>query len=64
MARLLTVNEAANKLGIKPSTVRAWIQRREKLQAVKVGRAVRIPSGSVFTFIKANTRHPGQGGTR
>lgn len=64
MAKLLTVNEAAEILGIKPSTVRAWIQKREKLEVVKLGRAVRIPSDSVFTFIKANTRQPGRGGSR
>jgi len=58
MAGLLTVNETAEALGVKPSTVRAWIHRSEKLEVVKVGRAVRIPSESVAAFIQANTRLP------
>lgn len=58
MARLLTVKETAEVLGVKPSTVRAWIHRREKLEVVKVGRAVRIPSESLAAFIRANTRIP------
>jgi excisionase family DNA binding protein len=58
MAGLLTVEETAELLGVKPSTVRAWIHRREKLEVVKVGRAVRIPAESLASFIKANTRVP------
>jgi excisionase family DNA binding protein len=58
MAGLLTVNETAEVLSVKPSTVRAWIHRGEKLEVVKVGRAVRIPTESVAAFILANTRSP------
>jgi excisionase family DNA binding protein len=40
---LLSVDRWAEKVGIKPSTARAWLLRR-KIAYVKVGkRAVRIP---------------------
>jgi excisionase family DNA binding protein len=58
MAELLTVKETAEVLGVKPSTVRAWIHRRENLEVVKVGRAVRIPETAVKRFIRENTRQP------
>lgn len=58
MAGMLTVKETAEQLGVKPATVRAWIHRREKLEVVKVGRAVRIPSESLAVFISDNTRTP------
>jgi excisionase family DNA binding protein len=58
MAGLLTVKETADLLGVKPSTVRAWIHRREKLEVVKVGRAVRIPESAVSRFVRQNTRRP------
>ena len=51
---LLNVQETAMRLGIKPSTVRAWLLRR-KLPCVHVGRAVRIPSEAVADFIQRNT---------
>ncbi|HYH00953.1 MAG TPA: helix-turn-helix domain-containing protein [Terriglobales bacterium] len=56
--QMLTVHEAADMLGIKPATVRAWILRRQKLAVVKVGRAVRIPASSVQKFIDDNTIPP------
>lgn len=54
MKPLLNVQEAADQLGIKPSTVRAWLLRR-KLPCVHVGRAVRVPADAVAEFIKRNT---------
>jgi excisionase family DNA binding protein len=51
---LLTINEAAEHLGIRPSTVRAWIGSR-KIPMVKVGRCVRVPMEAVNRFIEANT---------
>jgi excisionase family DNA binding protein len=53
-ARLLKVNEAAEMLGLKPSTLRAWILRR-KIEFVRVGRAVRIPAVAIAQFIERNT---------
>ena len=56
MERLLRVEEAAEALAIRPSTVRAWILAR-RLATVKVGeRAVRIPEGAVLRIIEEGTR--------
>jgi excisionase family DNA binding protein len=54
MKRLLTVNEVSAALGLKPATIRVWINRR-KLPRVNCGRAVRIPAEAVERFISANT---------
>jgi excisionase family DNA binding protein len=51
---LLNVQETAERLGIKPATVRAWLLRR-KLPCVHVGRAVRIPADAIADFIERNT---------
>jgi len=57
-SRLLTVREVADRLGVKPATIRAWILRREKLEIVKVGRCVRITERSVQKLIRDNTIAP------
>jgi excisionase family DNA binding protein len=54
MKKLLTVFEAASELGIKPSTIRAWLLRR-KLPRVTCGRCVRIPTEAIAQFIEKNT---------
>lgn len=42
-ARLVTVNQAATMLGLRPGTIRAWYYQR-RLSRVRVGkRAIRIP---------------------
>jgi len=51
---MLNVNEAAQLLGLKPATLRAWILHR-KIDFVRVGRAVRIPAKAVEEFIERNT---------
>ena len=56
--RLLTVEQAAERLGIKPATIRSWILRQEKLEVVKVGRLVRITEKSIQKFIDENTIPP------
>jgi excisionase family DNA binding protein len=53
--RLLTIPEVAERLGLKPATVRFWIWTR-KLEHVKVGRAVRVREGAVRQLIEAGTR--------
>ena len=40
--RLITVREAANRLGVREGTIRLWLVQR-RLPVVRCGRAVRIP---------------------
>lgn len=54
MNQLLTVKQAADALGLKVSTIRAWVSRR-KLPRVNCGRAVRIPADAIAQFIERNT---------
>lgn len=55
LCSLLRVEEAAEFLNVKPSTIRAWLLRR-KLPCVKIGnRAVRIPQASLEKLINDNT---------
>lgn len=52
MRRLLNVKEAAEALGLKAATIRAWILRR-KISYVRVGsRSIRIPAGEVEKLIE------------
>ncbi len=53
-SKLLTVKEAADALGLKATTIRAWLAQR-KLPRVSVGRAVRIPAEAIAQFIERNT---------
>ncbi|HXY15263.1 MAG TPA: helix-turn-helix domain-containing protein [Terriglobales bacterium] len=61
---LLRVEEAAEFLNLKPSTIRAWLLRRN-LPAVRVGeRAIRIPRTALEEMVAASTipaRRPGDG---
>jgi excisionase family DNA binding protein len=59
--RLLTIEETAEQLGVKPATIRSWILKREKIEVVKVGRLVRIKESSVQEFIEKNTIPPRRG---
>ena len=61
-SRLLAVEQAAERLGVKPSTIRSWILRREKIEVVKVGRLVRIKESSIQRFIDDNTIPPRENG--
>jgi excisionase family DNA binding protein len=54
MTQLLTVKQAADLLGLKVSTIRAWVSRR-RLPRVNCGRAVRIPADAIADFIERNT---------
>ena len=52
-SRLLTVDQAADRLGLKPSTIRAWILRR-KLGFTKIGaKAIRVPEAEVDRLAEA-----------
>jgi excisionase family DNA binding protein len=52
--RLLTCAAAAQQLGLKEATIRAWIATR-RIPSVKLGRAVRVPAGAVDDLIRRNT---------
>jgi len=52
---LLTVPEAAARLALRESTVRAWILRR-RISKVRVGRrAVRVPAAEIERLIREGT---------
>jgi excisionase family DNA binding protein len=52
--RLLTISEASDRLGLKPSTLRFWIWTR-RIEHVKVGRAVRVKEATVQAVIEHGT---------
>lgn len=47
---MLTVRQAAERLGLRDSTLRAWIVQR-RIGIVRLGRAVRIPLEEVERLI-------------
>lgn len=52
---LLSVEEAAADLAVKPATIRAWLLRR-KIGCVRLSaRCVRIPRSEVDRLIRENT---------
>lgn len=55
MKKLLSINEASEMLGLRPSTLRAWLARRKNLPFVRCGRCIRIPYDAVERFIAENT---------
>lgn len=55
--RLLTVNEAAQRLAVTPSAVRRRVLER-RIAFVKIGRCVRIPESSVVQIIDAGYSEP------
>jgi len=52
--RLLTPEQAAEILAVRPVTVRSWMADG-RLPRVKIGRSVRVPLAAVTDFIVANT---------
>lgn len=54
---LMTVAEAAERLGLSPATVRRWIFDR-RLGVVKLGRAVRLRSEDIETLARSGYRPP------
>jgi excisionase family DNA binding protein len=49
--KLLTIEQAAERLGLKPVTIRMWASAR-KIARVKINRAVRIPEGEIIRIIE------------
>lgn len=50
----LTIQEAANYLGVRPSTIRQWVWRRQ-IDVVRIGRCVRIPQEACDRIIERGT---------
>ena len=53
--QLVTVAQAATRLGLKPATIRRRILER-KIPYVKLGRAVRIPVEAIDDMIASSYR--------
>jgi len=52
-SNLVSIPEAAARLGLKPVTIRQWASAR-KLARVKLGRRVLIPEAEIERLIEAN----------
>jgi excisionase family DNA binding protein len=57
--QVLTVQQAANLIGIQPQTVYEWI-KADKLRAHRIGRAVRLKRGDVLAALQAQTQPDGR----
>jgi excisionase family DNA binding protein len=55
MANMLTIEEAAKVLGVKSSTIRSWVWKRQ-IEFVKISRSVRIPDKVIERLILSGTR--------
>ena len=58
MRRLIRLTNAAERLGLKPSTLRDWFLKRKHLDFVKAGRAVCVTEDSLEHFIDSNLLPP------
>jgi excisionase family DNA binding protein len=54
-SKLLTVEETAALLRVRPSCIRRWIMER-RIGIVRVGRLVRIPRSEVARIIEQGTQ--------
>lgn len=50
----LTVDQAADELGLSPHTLRSWIGRR-LIGHIRLGRAIRIPVTEVARLLEEGT---------
>lgn len=55
LVRLMTVEEAAERLGVKVATVRKWVQERT-IGYQKVGKLVRISEDDLAAFLEKGRR--------
>ena len=55
MSKLVTLNDAAEQLGVSLAAVRDWRFRRKHLDFVKVGRSVRVLQRSIDKLIEHQT---------
>ena len=54
---LLSVDEAADYLGLSAGTMRNWVSMR-RLEHVKVGRLTKIPKAALDRYIATHTVRP------
>lgn len=52
MGRILTVEQVAEKLQVKPNTVRAWL-RKGRIPGRKIGRVYRVAEDELDAFVNA-----------
>lgn len=55
MARLVTLKDASQQLGVSIAAIRDWRFRRKHLDFVKVGRAIRVLQSSIDKMIENQT---------
>ncbi len=53
MERLLTIQEAAEKLGVKPNTLYLWVSQK-RIPHRKIGRLVRFRECDLEEFVDKN----------
>ena len=51
---LMTVDQFADAVGLKPATVRQWVWRRE-IEFIRIGRAIRFKPETAEKLIEAGT---------
>ena len=57
MNRLLTTDEVADLLNVKPSTIRKWVHL-EQIPVVRLGRAVRFRVEAVEKWVNERSKQP------
>jgi excisionase family DNA binding protein len=55
--KLLTIEQVASLLQVKPSTIRFGAQEK-KVEVVRVGRLIRITEDSILRLVRENTVVP------
>lgn len=55
LPRLLTYQEAAEVLAVKPQTLRQWVSKK-RIPFVKIGAAVRFTPDQLESFIRSSSR--------
>ncbi|MGO9094760.1 MAG: helix-turn-helix domain-containing protein [Bryobacteraceae bacterium] len=58
----LNIQDAADYLGVRPSTIRQWVWR-SKIDVVRIGRCIRIPRQALDRIIEEGTT-PAQNSVR
>lgn len=54
MEKWISLNEAAEYLGVKPVTLRKWIKEKEGIPARKLGRLWKFKCSELDEWVKSN----------